>query len=308
MSKKHLLDGPRLEIDIKDEKYPKQLLDCDRPPKKLYVIGDVSSLRSGLAIVGARKASPYGISCAEHFGKLASDAGINVISGGAIGCDSASQSAALDAGGKVVAVLGGGCDCIYPAKNFSLFQQIINNGGAIISEHDWNFEPLKWTFRARNRLIATLAKATLIVEAGLPSGTFSTADDALNANRDVLVVPGAITSKKSRGANRLIYQGAIPIIDDDVFFDQMNAIFGCMLKKNFEVDERERKELKKEDIELLSHLQASPLYCDDLLICAKKFCGDIEPMSWLMMWIAGAVKRKWIAQYPDGRYGPVVKK
>lgn len=108
-------------------------------------------------------------------------------------------------------VLGGGCDCIYPESNRDLFQEVVDKGGAVISEHQWQFPPMPYTFRARNRIIAGLSRATLIVEAGLPSGTFSTADDALSSNREVLVVPGAITSPTSRGANRLLYQGATPI-------------------------------------------------------------------------------------------------
>ena len=125
-------------------------------------------------------------------------------------------------------VLGGGCDCIYPESNRDLFQEIIDKGGAVISEHQWQFPPMPYTFRARNRIIAGLSRATLIVEAGLPSGTFSTADDALSSNREVLVVPGAITSPTSRGANRLLYQGATPIVDQETFEDVIFNLYGCL--------------------------------------------------------------------------------
>ena len=97
-----------------------------------------------------------------------------------------------------------------------------------MSEHEWDTPPRPFMFRLRNRLIAGLAKATLIVEAGLPSGTFSTADEALRVNRDVLVVPGSIESAQSRGANRLIYQGATPIVDDDAFDERICSLFGLL--------------------------------------------------------------------------------
>lgn len=132
-----------------------------------------------------------------------------------------------------MAFLGGGCDRIYPAENAALFQSIIDGGGAVVSERDWTFPPVPYAFRARNRLIASLSAATLIVEAGLPSGTFSTADEALAAGSEVLAVPGSITSASSRGANRLILQGAVPIIDDDTFLDALFSIYGCLRQETF---------------------------------------------------------------------------
>lgn len=115
---------------------------------------------------------------------------------------------------------------VYPCENTGLFQQVIEKGGAIVSEHAWDTPPLPFMFRARNRLIAGQSKAVCIIEAGLPSGTFTTADEALEANKEVFAIPGPITSKLSRGANRLIYQGATPIVDEETFADQLYALFG----------------------------------------------------------------------------------
>ena len=137
-----------------------------------------------------------------------------------------------------MAFLGGGCDRLYPAEHEGLFQRIVDGGGAVVSEHVWDEDPKPYRFRLRNRLIAGLARATLIVEAGLPSGTFSTADEALAANRDVLVVPGAITAASSRGANRLIYQGATPVIDDETFEDALFSLFGCLKQETVPSVER----------------------------------------------------------------------
>lgn len=222
------LKGPRVVIERGSEGYPSAFEVVRNPPEKLYVLGDPSSLVEGLAVVGARKATPYGLGCAERFSAMAARRGVVILSGGARGCDAQAHRAALAAGCPTVAFLGGGCDQLYPAEHAGLFQKIVDGGGAVVSEHPWDCPPLPYAFRERNRLIAGLARATLIVEAGLPSGTFSTADEALAANREVLVVPGAITSTSSRGANRLIYQGATPIVDDESFQDALFSLFGVL--------------------------------------------------------------------------------
>lgn len=232
IARRSALSGARYEIRRGEVGFPAALEVIANPPACLRVVGNPDALQEGLAVVGARKATPYGVSCAKRFAGIAAARGIVIISGGARGCDAVAHEAALDAGAQTVVFLGGGCDELYPAENTGLFQRVIDAGGAVVSEHDWGFRPLPFAFRERNRLIAGLARATLIVEAGLPSGTFSTADEALAANREVLVVPGAITSANSRGANRLIYQGATPIVDDDTFDDQLFSIFGCLRQES----------------------------------------------------------------------------
>ena len=114
---------------------------------------------------------------------------------------------------------------MYPSCNKRLFNRIVESGGAVVSEHPWSFPPKPYTFRARNRLIASLARATLVVEAGVPSGTFSTADEALAANKDVLAVPGSIFSPTSRGSNALIAQGAGPVVDEAEFEELLTRLF-----------------------------------------------------------------------------------
>lgn len=218
------LSGDRAVLAIGDEGYPPQLVELRNPPDKLFVIGNVDALRPGVAVVGARKATPYGIACARRFAEVAAGKGLIVVSGGARGCDAAAHRAAVEAGGKTVAVLGGGCDAPYPAANAPLFQSIVEAGGAVVSEYDWDASPLPYRLRSRNRIVAGLAHAVLIVEAGLPSSTYSIADEALDANRAVLAVPGAITSAASRGANRLICQGATPIVDDETLEDALSAL------------------------------------------------------------------------------------
>lgn len=301
-----LLSGERHVLLPEDPGFPEALRHIPEPPKRLHVIGDVSALREGLAIVGARKATPYGLSSAAHFAGLAAEAGIVVISGGARGCDAASHRAAVACEAPTVVFLGGGCDDIYPAENKGLFQQVIDCGGAVVSEEDWTMPPIAYMFRRRNRLIAGLAKATLIVEAGLPSGTFSTADEALAADKEVLVVPGAITSKHSRGANRLIYQGATPIVDDETFHDQVFSIFGALTSVGSE-GKRDSSRDDKAAEGILDALGAQQLTVDELLGIAHASVKGSDPAKWLMMWLASAQRDGIIAKFPNGRYGAIVQ-
>lgn len=295
------LTGPRWELTAQDTRYPDVFRTILKPPEKLYGIGERAALQEGLAIVGARKATPYGRTCAARFARLAAERGVVIISGGARGCDAASHEAALQAGGTTVVFLGGGCDRVYPAEHSELFQRVIEGGGAVVSEQEWDVPPMPYMFRARNRLIAGLARATLIVEAGLPSGTFSTADEALEANREVLVVPGAITSPASLGANRLLCQGATPIVDDDTFYDQLFCLFGC-LKQTCASEQDEA--VVAEDDPLACALQAQPLSMDELLEVSRA-AGQGKSLSDIAVWVAHQVQAGRAVRYADGRYGPM---
>jgi DNA processing protein len=202
-----------------------------QPVKRLNIIGNADLLAEPmLAVVGARKATPYGQSCAERFARRAALAGVVVVSGGAIGCDQAAHRAALSAHGKTVVVLGCGADVVYPSRAKPLFDEVLATGGALVSEAPWGSPPTRWGFKNRNRIIAGLGWATLIVEAGLPSGTFSTADATLEQGKDVFVVPGSIDSRESRGSNRLLVQGAIPIVDYESFDDALIATYGKQMR------------------------------------------------------------------------------
>lgn len=301
------LKGLRTEIARGEECYPLAFAQVAEPPRRLYVVGNAEALAEGLAVVGARKATPYGIGCARRFARTAAERGIVIISGGARGCDAAAHEAALAAGTPTVAFLGGGCDELYPAEHAGLFQRIVDGGGAVVSEQPWDRKPRPYQFRQRNRLIAGLAKAVLIVEAGLPSGTFSTADEALAANRDVLVVPGAITSASSRGANRLLYQGAVPIVDDDTFDDVLFSLFGCLRQECFSAAEGTASPAHnlRPSNPVVAALRAEPLGVDELYALACAHCGRAEAHGWLMERLVEAEGAGLVARYPDGRWGPV---
>ncbi len=296
-----LLSGPRTVIDAAAEDFPPALAAIPHPPERLYVVGDPAALCEGLAVIGARNATPYGLACARRFAGRAAARGIVVISGGARGCDGQAHRAALEAGAPTVVFLGGGCDQVYPASNFGLFQQVVDGGGAVVSEHEWDFPALPYTFRQRNRLIAGLARAVLIVEAGLPSGTFSTADEALEANRDVLVVPGAISSATSAGSNRLLYQGATPVVDDETFDDAMNALFGLLKQEGVALGGTE----SSRDV-LLEALRAEPMRLDRIMdvVLPRIRKADRTPAR-VQLRLAKLEQAGLIGRYPDGRFGPL---
>ncbi len=204
---------PRLhEIRLGSDEYPEQLANITDPPETLYCVGDTALLAPGLAVIGSRKATPYGLGAARLFAGWAAARNITVCSGAAIGCDQEAHRAALAAKGHTVAVLACGADEDYPRGAAELLDAI-RRDGLVVSEQPWGTRPQRWMFAIRNRIIAGLSSAVLVVEARLPSGTFSTADYALAYGRDVLAVPGSIFAPECQGSNRLIRQGAPPITD-----------------------------------------------------------------------------------------------
>ncbi len=192
---------------------PQDLLHMADPPKQLFYKGNLENFasRPRLAIVGSRKATPYGRAVTTRLAQELASQGIVIISGLALGIDSIAHQAALDVGGITVAVLACGLDRVYPASHTNLAKQLLDRGGAIISEYPEGTEPLGHQFIARNRLIAGLSDGVLITEAAEKSGSLHTANFALEQGKTVLAVPGNITSPTSTGANNLIKAGALPI-------------------------------------------------------------------------------------------------
>ena len=181
------------ELHPGDTLYPETVLELSDVPQTLYVRGNPEVLSTpALSIIGARKASPYGLAVAELAAKVAVEAGVTVVSGGAVGCDQASGWAAVNAGGKHVVVLGTGADVVYPRSSAGLITRTLDTGGAVVSISPWGMGPRKFAFPRRNRVIAALSQALFVSEAGMPSGTFSTAEAAMDLGRELLAVPGSI--------------------------------------------------------------------------------------------------------------------
>lgn len=197
----------------RDPVFPGLLAAIHDPPAQLYVRGDADpSLLStpAVAIVGARACSSYGRSVARSLSRELSAAGLVVVSGMARGIDGEAHRGALDSGTPTCAVLGCGIDRDYPAAHGELARRVCERG-LIVSEYEAGVEPAPWRFPARNRIIAGLCRATLVVEARERSGALITADFALEEGREVLAVPGEITSALSSGTNALIRLGATPV-------------------------------------------------------------------------------------------------
>lgn len=279
------------ELSIRDSQYPEALAASPSPPRALRGFGDPTALGTGLAVIGARKATPYGLKAAQIFAGWAAGAGYTIISGAAIGCDTAAHRAALERGGRTVAVLGCGADVVYPRSAAALLSQIALKG-AVISELDWGFPPAKWTFRARNRIIAGLAGALLVLEAGLGSGTFITADAALEAGREVMVIPGSILAPECAGANRLFRQGATPITDVSELREVLLNALGPA-RPFASTDPL----VHGSDV-ILAALRTNPSRPDDL---ARSLSLDIVQVARRV----GSLEASGvIVKYHDGRYGP----
>jgi DNA processing protein len=192
-----------------DETYPGRLLEIYDPPAVLWVRGNVALLdRPGIAVVGTRQPTPYGSGMAEMLSRDLARRGLAIMSGMARGIDTCAHKGALDAGGATVAVWGTGIDVIYPKENKKLAEQIVAQGGAIVSEFRLGTFPAPQNFPIRNRTLSGMSVGVLVVEGGEYSGTRITARCALEQGRDVYAVPGNATNKNAWGPNTLIKQGA----------------------------------------------------------------------------------------------------
>jgi DNA processing protein len=201
-------------IRRREAAFPPLLAAIHDPPARLFVRGSASlELLEGpaVAVVGARSCSSYGRSVARSLAREAAAAGLVVVSGMARGVDGEAHRGALDAGGRTVAVLGCGIDRDYPAAHAELARRIAETGGLVVSEYEPGVEPSPWRFPARNRIIAGFCRATVVIEARERSGALITADFALDEGREVLAVPGEITSSLSAGTNALLRLGATPV-------------------------------------------------------------------------------------------------
>jgi len=195
-------------LPLADEDYPRLLLETADPPLLLYAKGRLELLnRQALAIVGSRNASVQGMANARQFAQTLAEAGLTIISGLALGIDTAAHEGALPAAGGTVAVIGTGADIVYPARNHALAHRIAEQG-CLLSEYALGTPALPANFPRRNRIISGLAGGTLVVEAAARSGSLITARLAAEQGRDVYAIPGSIQSPLARGCHELIRQGA----------------------------------------------------------------------------------------------------
>lgn len=221
-----------------DPAYPRQLLEIYDPPAVLFVQGDVGALsQPGIAVVGTRHPTPYGLGMAERLGCDLAARGLIIFSGMARGVDAAAHRGAVHAKAKTVAVFGTGVDVIYPRENRRLAEQILDAGGALVSEFPVGTSPAPQNFPIRNRIISGLSRGVLVVEAGEYSGTRITARCALEQSREVFAVPGNVTNKLAWGPNTLIKQGAKLVATWEDVWEELPAELRAVLERSFASEE-----------------------------------------------------------------------
>lgn len=204
------------KINVFDDQYPYNLKNIVDPPKSLYCLGNIELLRENcISIVGTRSSSNYGNFISKKLSNNLVNKGYVIVSGLAHGIDTYAHLGAINTYCRTICVLASGFNNIYPKENLNLFKYIINNGGLAISEYSPDIKATPDKFPTRNRIISGLSDSIIVVEAGMNSGSLTTASLGIEQGRNIYAVPGSIFSKKSLGTNYLISQGAIPLISID---------------------------------------------------------------------------------------------
>ncbi|MCK4553828.1 DNA-processing protein DprA [Candidatus Parcubacteria bacterium] len=274
-------------VTIKDELYPKLLEEIHSAPALLYYKGEIKKDEFTIAIVGSRKFSTYGRQVCSQFARELSQAGLIIISGMALGIDGIAHRECLKLKNRTVAVLGGGINTksIYPSSNYQVAEEIVSNGGAIVSEYPIGTPPLKQHFPARNRIISGLSLGVLVVESAQSSGTLIIAKFALEQNREVLAIPGSIYSMTSKGSNNLIKLGAKLVTKTGDVLEELNLESAIEIKKAREIIPD-----NEEEALILENLSPNePIHIDQL---AKTIKINVTAISSLLtlMEIKGKVK------------------
>ena len=242
-------------------------MEIPQPPEDLWIIGELPKENLiYLCVVGSRKFTSYGKEACEKIIAGLKGYPIAIVSGFAIGIDTISHKKAMQVGLKTLVFPGSGLsdEVMYPKTNVRLMREVVEKGGCLISEFEPDFKATQWSFPMRNRLMAGISKSVLIIEAEEKSGTLITARLATEYNRDVLAVPGSISSPSSRGTNKLIKQGATPVTCAD---DVLEAL-GFELKKDKEKQAKLFEDLSPEEEKVIKILR-EPIPRDDLIRAMK---------------------------------------
>jgi DNA processing protein len=248
---------------LKFEQFPKPLLEIPQPPKTLYIRGKLPSPDLiYLAVVGSRKYTSYGKDICEKLIRGLKGYPIVIVSGLAMGIDSIAHKTAMEVGLTTISFPGSGLDnnVLFPKTNVRLAEEIVKSGGCLISEFEPDFKATLYSFPQRNRLMAGISKAVLIIEAQEKSGTLITARMALDYNRDVLAVPGSAFSSNSNGTNGLIKQGATPITTSEEVLEAL----GFKIEKIKQTDAEKYADCSREEMKIIGLLH-EPIERDELI-------------------------------------------
>jgi len=292
-----------IQIQTWDDKaYPRYLKEIADPPPVLYLKGDLQTRDQwAVAVVGTRRATAYGKQVTRQLVSDLARSGVTIVSGLARGIDGVAHQAALDAGGRTIAILGSGISQVYPPEHRRLAEQIIANG-ALLSDFAPDTPPEAGNFPRRNRIISGISLAVLVVEAGVKSGALITANYALEQGREVFAVPGNINAHASMGTNRLIRDGAPPALNANDILDALNMTM---------VDEQVATQLAlpatHEEAQLLQLLSAHPCHVDELSRSAALPVAQVTS-ALTMMELKGLVRQTEGMSYvrvrePGGEYG-----
>ena len=247
-------------ITCLDEEYPDSLKYIYDSPAVLYYRGEfLEEDVLSIAIVGARKSTAYGKWVCEKFAKELVNLGVTIVSGLALGIDAIAHRTALENGGRTIAVLGNGLDVRYPRRNLGLYDDIVKQG-VVLTEFPLGSQPLSYNFPQRNRIISGLSQAVIVIEAKEKSGSLITAHHAVEQGKDVFAVPGNINSIYSSGTNKLIKDGAFPLLEIDDLLDEVVTLKDRLLKiKRDKIDYSELSETEKK---IVDTLKDGPVHSD----------------------------------------------
>ena len=280
-----IIDSNIQVVTLEEEKYPKRLKSIEQPPPVLYIRGLLEEGdQFAVAIVGTRRNTSYGRQVAFDLASYLVRNGITVISGLARGIDSIAHNSALKNGGRTIAVLGCGVDVVYPPEHRKLYSSIWESG-ALISDYYPGTEPEGINFPPRNRIISGLSLAVVVIEAGEKSGALITSEFAASQGREVFAVPGPIYAPKSKGTNRLIRDGALPLIG----FEEILAAINL---EQIEEYRYAKKVIPQSDIEvlLIETLKNEPKHINDIKAETGLSMEKISA-SLVMMELRGLVKQ-----------------
>ena len=287
-------------VTIDDADYPPRLKDLQKPPIGLYLKGSLNEAKPSVAIVGTRRCSQYGKSAANALSRAAVKVGFQVVSGGAVGIDTAAHKACMSEGGVTTVVFGTAIDRVYPAENEEMFHEIAKTG-ALVSEYPMNTGGESWRFPLRNRIIVGLAGTVVVVESPEDGGSMITARLALDTGREVWAVPGRLSDIQSRGANALLRDGANVLCDIEDFAEKISGHYGQLFLDFQSGETQDTPALSNSEKAILEILRKQGnRTVDDIM--ASGDLGFVEAQSGLATLSAYGL----VVQSGPGRYSPGV--